>query len=335
MSDPDRITLPFDEGLLELPEKGNILFIRPIDLPQLLSNNPRVTCEQGFKPFAEMLEHSCDNVVATSSGKFASVLVTLTRSRAENMAKFSRACDMVESGGSVIVSGQKTDGVESLLKSVKKICEVGGVLSKSHGKVFWVSVTNPAPELSKWQEDAMAKKNTAGFLTAPGMFSPDKIDPGSELLVQHIDGNTLKGRVADLGAGWGYLGAKVLELETKIEQLDLYEAEHSALEAAKANVTDPRAAFHWADVTKLGKMKEGYHAVISNPPFHQTRAAEPSIGIDFIKAAARILRPSGQLLMVANRQLPYENALDQNFRHWNILHQDKAFKIIRARKPIS
>ena len=50
--------------------------------------------------------------------------------------------------------------------------------------------------------------------------------------------------------------------------------------------------------------------MIMNPPFHQGRAAEPDLGAAFIAAAARILKPHGRLMMVANRQLPYEAALD-------------------------
>jgi 16S rRNA (guanine1207-N2)-methyltransferase len=61
----------------------------------------------------------------------------------------------------------------------------------------------------------------------------------------------LKGRVADLGAGWGYLSGEILAEQEGIAHLDLIEADHDMLEAARANVDDPRAAFHWADVTRF------------------------------------------------------------------------------------
>ena len=112
-----------------------------------------------------------------------------------------------------------------------------------------------------------------------------------------------------------------------------YEAELAALEAARTNVPDPRAGFHWTDVTGLGAGGEPYDAVIMNPPFHQGRAAEPDLGAGFIAAAARILKPHGRLVMVANRQLPYEAALDAAFRRWTRLEEAGGYKLLEAEGP--
>jgi 16S rRNA (guanine1207-N2)-methyltransferase len=74
--------------------------------------------------------------------------------------------------------------------------------------------------------------------------------------------------------------------------------------------------------------------VISNPPFHQGRAAEPALGIAFIEAAGRILKPSGRLLLVANRQLPYEAALARVFRSTTTLSEDAGYKVLLAETPL-
>jgi len=332
MADPARILLPFRDELVTIPEGGEVLYIRPpAFLPQDFADFPHIVCEQGFKPFSDSLTQDNLTVVPRASGTFPMVLLALTRSRAENMANFARACRMVSTGGQVVVSGDKTDGIDSMLKAVKKVYDVDGVLSKSHGKVFWLTPNTPAPEA--WEAAVQPKQNAFGYLTAPGMFSPEKIDVGSKMLTAYFD-KSIKGAVADIGSGWGYLAKNVLEKCERLTSLDLFEAEYAALEASKANVTDERAAFHWADVTTLEKPVEPYHTVICNPPFHQGRTAEPAIGIGFIAAAARIMKPSGQFLMVANRQLPYEAAMDTYFKNWEILEQDRAFKIIRARRPL-
>ena len=164
------------------------------------------------------------------------------------------------------------------------------------------------------------------------MFSPDAVDPGSRRLAGALSAK-IKGRVADLGAGWGWLALQALERAPEIEQIDLYDAESRALDAARMNLTDPRASFYWSDVTTLGRGVPPYDAVIANPPFHHGRAADPELGAGFIAAAARILKPSGQFLMVANRQLPYEAALEARFRHWERLSEDGAYKVIAASRP--
>jgi len=160
------------------------------------------------------------------------------------------------------------------------------------------------------------------------MFSYETIDKGSALLAPYLEG--LKGRVADLGAGWGWLAAQALGED--VSEIVLFEAEHAALEAAKANLPDPRAQFIWADVQALPKTAP-FDVVISNPPFHQGRAAQPEIGVGFINTAASLLAPKGRFLMVANRQLPYERALDARFRKVEMLAQTAGFKLFEASLP--
>jgi len=70
-----------------------------------------------------------------------------------------------------------------------------------------------------------------------------------------------------------------------------------------------------------------------NPPFHQSRKAEPDLGAAFIHAASKSLRRSGSLYMVANRQLPYESALNADFGQWAEIATTPRYKIIHAKKP--
>jgi 16S rRNA (guanine1207-N2)-methyltransferase len=104
------------------------------------------------------------------------------------------------------------------------------------------------------------------------------------------------------------------------------------LEAARVNVDDPRAAFHWADATRFDP-EEPYDAIISNPPFHTGRRADPGLGRAFISAAARMLKPSGKFIMVANRHLPYEAALKDAFGTGRLIGELEGYKLYEAGKP--
>jgi len=142
---------------------------------------------------------------------------------------------------------------------------------------------------------------------------------------------TLKGRVADFGAGWGFLSKAVLENDA-INSLDLVEAEHLALDCAKLNIEDTRATFVWGDAT-THKADQPYDTIVMTPPFHQGRAGDPSLGQDFITAAAKNLKPSGHLWMVANRHLPYEAHLSEKFRDISEVSGNAAFKVFHASRP--
>jgi len=138
--------------------------------------------------------------------------------------------------------------------------------------------------------------------------------------------------MADLGAGWGYLAAAVLERDGVLS-LDMVEAEILSLDCARLNVTDPRVDFHWADAM-LFQPKKTFGGIVMNPPFHTGRASEPSLGRAFIAASARMLAPNGKLWMVANRHLPYEQALRDAFRNVDEIAGDGAFKVFHATRPL-
>ncbi len=321
----DRLPLAVDAGAL--PEAAaRIVVFGPVagqDLSAL--GKDRVTVVQGFKPDHDWFDASGYTTVIVPDGLFDAAVVSVPRAKASARARMAQALDLT-GGGPVLVDGQKEDGVESLLKDCRKVCSVGDVISKAHGKIFSVSGTAP----DDWRLDASLHEVEGGFFTTAGVFSADGIDPASRLLAETLPAK-LPRRMIDLGAGWGYLSRAVLEKDG-VEALHLVEADHAALACARQNITDPRAEFHWADATRFGT-QASVDGVVCNPPFHKGRAADPGIGRAFIASAARLLTPSGRLWMVANRHLPYEKAAAELFADVREIGGTSSFKVIEAAKP--
>jgi 16S rRNA (guanine1207-N2)-methyltransferase len=317
-----RLTTALESGAAVLPAEGRIAVLRPragMDLSAL--PRERVQVVQGFRPDHDHFAAQGYDTAVTAEGEFAAAIVCVPRAKAEARALLAEASARA---GVVIVDGQKTDGVEALLKACRREGEVGEVISQSHGKLFAVR-----GDFSGWAE---APTEAEGFVTAPGVFSADAVDEASAALAEALPAD-LGRRVADLGAGWGYLSARVLERES-VAELHLVEAEHAALECARRNVTDPRARFHWADVMRFVP-ETPFDAVVMNPPFHQSRAADPAIGQGFIAAAAGMLKRSGRLWLVANRHLPYETETRARFREVQEIGSTGRFKILAAAKPVA
>lgn len=330
MSLHSRLMLPFEDGDISLPETGEIVIFNASgaysDLPK-----DRVKCVQGFFPAHEALQKQGYTVSPIPPSNASLSIVHLTRSKDETRAHVARAHTLLPQGGMLVVDGAKTDGAESLLKAIKKRVPVDGQISKSHGKVFWFRKTSSDNPFDDWAASLQPNKNSDDWYTAAGVFSADRIDQGSSELVPFLH-NTLKGHVADFGAGWGFLASHALANNPDLETLTLIEADYVALECAQLNVKDARANFQWADATQQSS-KRAYDAIISNPPFHSGRKADPALGRSFIQSAARQLKPTGQLLLVANRQLAYEATFETCFARWEVLSQSNQYKIIRARKP--
>lgn len=285
----------------------------------------RVVVISGFRPDRD--HFAAKGYRIDGAGPFGAGLVCLPRARAEARALLAEAVAQVVPGGPIAVDGQKTDGVDGILKDLREVAAaVGAPLSKAHGKLF-VFPAQPLPP--SWV--GAPREVEGGFVTAPGVFSADGIDRGSALLAAALPAE-MPAKVGDLGAGWGYLSRAVLA-RAGVKHLDVVEAERSALDCARLNLPDPRAAFHWADATTF-RPDRLWGAVVMNPPFHQGRAADPDLGLAFLAAAQRGLAPDGSLWLVANRHLPYDQALRVLFRSVEAVGGDATFRLTRATAPI-
>ena len=320
-----RLSLLLDDGP-PLPP-GRVAALRPgagVDLRVLAGPEAGpVHAIQGFKPDHDALAAQGFDTGVAPRGEYAAAVVFLPRSKTEARALVAQASSLVPRGAPVLIDGAKTDGVDSVLRECRRRSEVGAVVSKAHGKAFRLAAPG---DFGDWEPP----RPEGAWATTPGAFSEGGPDRGSELLADALP-ERLPRRVADLGAGWGYLSARALERQG-VEAIHLVEAEHAALEAARRNVTDPRAFFHWADVTTYAP-GERFELVLSNPPFHRGREADPSLGRAFVAAAARILTPRGTFLCVANRHLPYERTLSEVFAEHREIAGNAAYKVISAERP--
>jgi len=320
-----RLSLALESGLV-LPGTGPIAVYRPrVDTDLSALPQDRVRAVQGFRPDHDALAARGYAVSPDPVDRAAAALVILPRAKAEARALVAEAVRAV-TGGPVIVDGQKTDGIDSLLKACRARAPVDGTVAKAHGKLFWFS----GGDFGDWAAAAAPRRIAGDFVTRPGVFSADAPDPGSVALAAALPAK-LPATLADLGAGWGYLARAALSREG-VRQLHLVEAEHAALACAKQNLADPRTVFHWQDVTRW-QPPDPLDAVLCNPPFHSGRGADPALGRAFVARAAAILKPSGRLWLVANRHLPYEAELRARFADVAELPGPPAYKLFLAAKP--
>ena len=327
--------LPFENGELPFPAEGAHWLFLNAALPHMSEHEWQnsLWCEQGFRTNFLALQRAGYRVAPRSGAKpFSGALVLLGKHRELNRSNIHRALEQSLSGGPVLIAGAKTSGIQAMRKELIDLLPIEQTLSKNHAQVFWCLrpeswVSQPA------SAQVVISADGVQFETAPGMFSHKAADAGSQMLGQHL--GEVKGKAADFGAGWGYLSAMLLKNAPGVTALDLFEADFASLEAAKANLracaSQTPTAFHWHDL--LAEPVEGsYDAIVMNPPFHTSRSAEASIGQRMIAAAAKALKPGGCLLMVANRELPYEDTLQRAFRRSERIDEDRQFKVIRAVK---
>jgi 16S rRNA (guanine1207-N2)-methyltransferase len=321
--------------MLALPpdSASRALFIGAVPHPTLRAM-PEVLGWQPSRPLATAWENAgfprCEDL---PDGKWPLVLVLPGKSRDEALAWFAAARDRLTSGGKLLVAMANTAGAGRFEKELTKA--TGEVISLQKHKCRAFHAT----EDGSWDEALFdhwrslgQRREISGFTVKAGIFSSDHIDPGSQLLVDHLPAH-LHGTVADLGAGWGFLSDALFRRCPQIQQLHLFEADARALACAQENLArhHPREIhFHWHDVTT--GLPGIYDAIVMNPPFHTGQATDIDLGRSFLKVAITSLRRGGKLLLVANRQLPYEAVLETSGMAWRKTAEDRTYKLLAAEK---
>jgi 16S rRNA (guanine1207-N2)-methyltransferase len=327
----DTLFHPFENGTLAVPAEGRFLFLGAepgYRLPE--GFRAELHLVQGFRPHFRSLQGSGHAISPLPEGTgYDGALVLAGRHRGQNEERIAEAIERVIPGGLILVAGSNDDGIGSLRKRMAKLTGIEGSMPKHHGVAFWFRRPDESSALvAALRPQPLLLENR--FATAPGMFSHEHIDAGSRLLAEFLPGGT-KGAAADFGAGWGFLSAQLAERTTGLTSIDLYEAEFAALEAAKTNLAGLKRefGFFWHDL--VGEpVARRYDLIVMNPPFHSGRAAEPAIGLAFIRAASLALNPGGSLLMVANRSLPYAQELSAGFRTVKELCDRDGFRVTLA-----
>jgi 16S rRNA (guanine1207-N2)-methyltransferase len=328
------------------PQRALFLGARP---HPAFANWPEILGWQPLKPLADAWDRAgFARAGELPLGKWPLVLALPGKSRDETLSWFAIARDRLEKGGKMVVAMPNTAGAARFEKELAKA--VGDIesIQKNKCRVF------RAADDGTWHDETFDGWRILGepryipntsFLVESGIFSSDHIDPGSQLLADHLPAH-LRGAAADLGAGWGFLSKILLDRCPGIERIDLYEADARALACARRNLAGPaeprlesppcylteeiKTRFRWHDVT--AGLPEMYDVIVMNPPFHTGQATDIDLGRAFLTVAIGALRRSGKLYLVANRQLPYEAVLETSGLAWRKLAENHGYKVLTADK---
>ena len=167
------------------------------------------------------------------------------------------------------------------------------------------------------------------------LFSRERLDNGSRLLIEHMPVSSRFQRIADLGCGNGILGLIAASLNPQAELLfvdESYSAIDSARENFKTAFADQRRAEFQVTNCFRGIEENSIDLVLNNPPFHQQHSVGDSIAWQMFKDARQVLKAKGELWVVGNRHLAYHAKLKKIFGNCQQVASNRKYVLLKAVK---
>lgn len=179
-----------------------------------------------------------------------------------------------------------------------------------------------------------------------GVFGGAGADAGSLLLLRALDEHLARGvvgegieggagiaRAIDLGSGNGllsaYLALALPEARVRASDDDLDAVASSRATLAANGLAGERAEVVWED-SLAGVGDASADLVLLNPPFHDGTAVDATLVHGLLDAAARVLRPGGELWLVHNSLLRYRPEVERRVGAVRQVARDRRFTVLRA-----
>ncbi len=311
--------------------------------------------QQHFKPEFAAIEHiglSVSPHWPDSGNMYDLILLKPSKNKQQTQAWMALAFNSLKDSGHIIVACANEHGAKSYESALEKLA--GNIASRSKSKCRIFSARNSAAfnsELAKqWIDTALpCRIDSYGLISRPGLFSWNRADTGSSLLLDQLP--ELSGIGMDLCCGFGLLAEQVMHKQmireqmvrkqmvrkqmireqTGVEKIHLVEADILALDCAIRN-TQPwqqHILSHWSDATS-DPLPSDLDWVVCNPPFHTGQNRDVGLGQSIALRACASLKRGGSLYLVANRKLPYERLLQSELQSCQTLIETNGFKIIKG-----
>ena len=164
-----------------------------------------------------------------------------------------------------------------------------------------------------------------------GVFSKDRFDYGTRVLLSSIDISKLSGNVLDLGCGIGVVGI-ILGTINKNINIDMIDINERAISLVRDNLTLNKVKANVFSSDVYSNVNKKYDYIITNPPIR----AGKEVVRKFLLGGYDYLNDNGILYFVMRKDHGVKSMIKELENKYNvtIVNKDKGFYIVSLTKHL-
>ena len=170
---------------------------------------------------------------------------------------------------------------------------------------------------------------TFNFTSDLGVFSKDRIDFASKLLVEtYFKYGRKNVDILDVGCGYGFIGITLSK--TMDSNIDMIDVNKRAIHLTNINIKNLKANARVFLSDVYENVNKKYDVIISNPPIR----AGKKVYMDIILNAKNYLNDGGEFYFVMNKDHGVKTVIKEikDVYDVNVLNKDKGFFVILCKK---
>lgn len=170
------------------------------------------------------------------------------------------------------------------------------------------------------------------FYSDLGVFSKDKIDEGSKLLLEtYIKYGKKEKKILDVGCGIGFLGISLNKIMGA--SVDMIDINNRALHLTKMNLKENKAEGNVFVSNIYENVKDAYDVIITNPPIR----AGKKVYLTIINEAFNHLTKDGELWFVMRTNHGVKTVIKnlKNLADVKVLEKNCGFYVVFAKKTLT
>ena len=245
--------------------------------------------------------------------------------------RLGTAVEKLNKSGQLIIAGRKKSGIKRYKNYLNDLPgNLEKVAKRKQNKVYEYTKTGEGkvekPEIEK-RFQAKVDSIDADFKTAEGLFSNGKIDGGTRLLLKNLEISD-DDKICDLACGYGAISI----ITGKKHDTNIYMTDDNSIATKYAETNMRENGLDQFNVETGDCLdayqKEKFDKIVSNPPTHQGKGITQKM----FQQSYEALKKDGELWLVYNQNMRFENQLSKDFDKVERVEQQDNFVVTRALK---